>query len=112
MKKIVTKASLVRMLNDANEAKKAQIIGRALVVLFQRQTEDEQIVNETHHRNWRGFNSGDAKQGSIGAKTFLKRGNLMDFQVEYWLKKGSKGTPRIVKYHRQLNEAALAKAKA
>lgn len=103
--KIVTKQSLQAMLAD--EAKRPVVIGRALSALFERQVESEQASNDTHVTNNVGFSSADAKQGSITAKTFRKRGTLLDFQVEYWMKARKDGTPRICKYHRQLNEIAM-----
>jgi hypothetical protein len=41
---IVTKESLQQMLNDAALEKQVHIIGRALVALFQRQTESVRLV--------------------------------------------------------------------
>jgi hypothetical protein len=37
---------------------------RALVVLYQRQTDDEQAATRTKHDNMRGFNQPDARRGS------------------------------------------------
>lgn len=98
------------MLNNSNTDRKARIIGRALVALLQRQTEDERTANATNHHNNRGFMGCDARTGSITAKYFLKHGTLMDWQIEKWMKPTSTGTPRIVKYAKQLNEVAVAKA--
>ena len=108
---LVTKSGLQNMIENAEPHKRAQIIGRACVVLFNRQTEDEQNTDQTRHDNMRGFTSGDAKSGSLTAKSFLKHRDLRDWQVERWTKKNVKGTMRIAKYWRQLNEAAIAKQK-
>jgi hypothetical protein len=105
MKKIVTKESLLNML-DASPEKKAQIVGRALVVLFNRQVEDEKTSNDTRHLNMQGFAPCDAYSGTLTAKYFLRHRRLLDWQLERWLAPTSKGYPRIVKYTRQLNEAA------
>lgn len=109
--KIVTRQSLAASLYAADFPKRAQIIGRALVVLFNRQTAAEQAKNDTEVNNWIGFAACDAKQGSITAKTFLKNGTLLPFQVDHWMRT-SRGFPYICKYHRQLNEAAVERARA
>ena len=53
-----------------NDAVGMHAIGRALVHLFRRQTEDEQESNSTRHDNQRGFTSSDARRGSITAKYY------------------------------------------
>ena len=103
----VTRDSLAALLG--REDIRVHVIGRALRVLMDRQTEDERKSNSTHHSNNRGFASCDAKQGTLTAKTYIKRGTLLDFQVEFWMKPGKSGYPRICKYHAQLNEAAEQK---
>lgn len=107
---IVTKSSLHNMIEQADAAKRAHIIGRACVVLFNRQTEDEKSSDETRHDNMRGFTSSDAHSGSLTAKSYLKNRKLADWQVERWTKRNVKGTMRIAKYWRQLDEAAKEKA--
>lgn len=106
---IVTKASMIQMLADANEAKTIQIIGRALWAIFEFQTRDEQTTNSTRLWNDVGFSSADARSGSLTAKYWKKHGTLLDWQVGRWTR-NFRGAPRITKYHRQLNEIALAKA--
>jgi len=107
MEKLVTKESLQKLLDD--KRLRNQVIGRALVRIFERQIDNEKANNTTNVTNNVGFSSADAKQGSITAKTFLKRKDLLDFQVEYWMQPRKDGSPRICKYHRQLNEIAVAK---
>lgn len=107
MQTIVTKSSLMNLLADP--AKRPHVIGRALVVLFNRQTQMEKQTASTNVDNMRGFQQGDAKSGTITAKYYLKHNTLLQWQVDKWMKLGSKGYPRIVKYHRQLNEAANEK---
>lgn len=109
---MITKASLEQMINEADAEKRARIIGRACVVLFLRQTEDEKATNHTKHTNERGFSKPDARQGTITAKYFLKHGKLEDWQVARWIKRESRGNMRIAKYWKQLDEAARAKAQA
>ena len=111
---IVTKKSLQDMLAyEADEERLKQIIGRALVALFRRQTEVEKAVNTTKTVNNRGFTAADAKSGSITAKYFIKHGTLLDWQVRKWAAgMGEFGEPRLVKYWRQLNEVAEEKRAA
>lgn len=111
MNDIVTKDKLKQLLDQSDEEKRAKIIGRALVALFNRQTHDEQASNNTHTFNNVGFSGADAKSGSLTAKFFLKHGRLEKWQVERWLKTSKSGYPRICKYASQLNEVALEKAK-
>lgn len=107
---LVTRDSLTQLL--ANESLRIHVIGRALKVLLDRQTEHEAQANVTSVHNLRGFMPCDARQGSIGAKTYIKRGTLLDFQVEHWMEPTKTGYPRIAKYVRQLNEAAQSKKAA
>ena len=110
MTAIVTKQSLAQMLNGADEAKRAQIIGRALVALFERQTAAEQSSDSTDQSNSIGFASCDARSGSLTAKSFLKNRTLLTWQVDRWMAPQRNGLPRICKYDRQLNEIAAEKA--
>lgn len=108
MTKIVTTASLLKLLEDGN--RRGEVIGRALVALFNRQEDEEKAVNDARVLNARGFSAADAKQGSITAKTYLKRRELLPFQIDYWMQPMKNGNPRICKYVRQLNEVAQEKA--
>lgn len=108
---IVTRDTLQQMLDQAqtHEAR-ARIVGRALVALFARQTAGEQAANTTDNWNTVGFSGADGRSGSLTAKSFLKHGTLLDWQVDRWTKKGVNGYSRLCKYHRQLNEIAEVKA--
>ena len=108
-KAIVTRESLQEMLDNAEGDKLARIVGRALIVLFNNQTADEKLANTTNKDNGIGFTGADAHSGCITAKTFMKRGTLEDWQVERWTRPAASGFSRLTKYHKQLNEAALAK---
>ncbi len=110
MTAIVTKQSLTKMLNDACQEKKALIIGRALVVLLNNQTQHEQASNVTEQNNGVGFTGADARSGSLTAKSFMKNKTLQDWQIDMWMKVGKSGYPRIAKYHSQLDQAAQLKA--
>jgi hypothetical protein len=109
MKAIVTQESLQAMLDNPNREFVERVIGRALVALLNRQTCDEQATNETRVHNNIGFTGADGRSGTLTAKSFLKRNNLADWQVERWLKKGKNGYSRLTKYARQLNEIANEK---
>lgn len=105
---LVTKESLRTMIEQADERRRAVIVGRALVVLFNRQTADEKQSNSTDNSNSVGFSGSDARIGSLGAKYFLKNKTLQQWQVNQWTRL-QHGYPKICKYARQLNEAAVAK---
>jgi hypothetical protein len=109
-KAIVTRESVKAMLNHDDKAYVERVIGRALVVLFERQTADEQVSNETSHQNAIGFTGADAKSGTLTAKYFLKHRRLEQWMIDRWTKEDKNGSPRLAKYHRQLNEAAVARA--
>lgn len=108
MKKLVTRESLIALLNSERE-KQIQVIGRALVILLDRQVEDEKSQKTTKYDNNRGFTPGDAYDGTLTARYFLKHKTLLDWQIDRWMKITATGVPRLAKYHRQLNEAANSK---
>lgn len=105
MQDLVTRESLMRLLETKDPA---QVIGRALWALFQRQTQEERRANTTHNTNFVGFSQPDARSGCLTAKYWKKHGTLLDWQVEQWMKDW-RGYPRIVKYYRQLNQIANEK---
>lgn len=105
---IVTPQSLSQLLQ--NPALRMHVIGRALVVLFQRQTESEKRVNDTQVWNTVGFSGADGKSGCLSAKYYLKHKRLEDWQIDRWMRPARNGLPRICKYWRQLDEAAQARA--
>jgi hypothetical protein len=109
---ILTREQLQLMLDGAEGTEKLQhIIGRACVVLFERQTQHEQAANQTEMHNMVGFTHADALGGSLTAKTYLKNRSLQDWQVAKWTKRGKSGFSRLTKYWKQLNQAAEEKAK-
>lgn len=103
---------MIAKLSSEKPEKLGQFVGRALVVLFKNQTEAEKATNTTKVWNNMGFAGGDAYSGSLSAKSFLKYGELKDWQIEKWTKKNAKGRSRLAKYHAQLNRAAIAKKAA
>lgn len=110
--KLVTRDTLRTMLANPDRAYVERVVGRALVALLRRQTQDEQRVNDTRVHNTIGFSGADARSGSLTAKSFMKNGGLLDWQLNKWLKPARNGYPRLCKYARQLNEIAQAKAGA
>jgi len=109
MSKIVTRESVQRMLENKDPLFVAAVVGKALVVLLNNQTRDEAASNITTQHNGIGFTGADAFTGSVTAKYFLKHKTLLDWQVAKWTKPGKKGYARLSKYHKQLNEAAMAR---
>lgn len=109
MDKIVTRESLQAMLDSEDTSFVDQVIGKALVAIFNRQTASEKYSDSTSDENGIGFTGFDAHSGSISAKYYIKRKSFMDWQREMWLKKGKTGFSRIAKYHKQLNEVANEK---
>jgi len=106
---LVTKASMIGALQNPNPLFIKAYVGRALVALFARQTRDEQATNQTRLHNQVGFTGADGRSGALSAKSFLKNKTLADWQVERWTRLNKNGEPRLVKYHKQLNEIALRK---
>ena len=110
-KQIVTRDTIARMLDNPNRKYVETVIGRALLALLDRQTEDEKRAADTRVWNAVGFSGADARSGTLTAKFYAKHGCLLDWQVNKWTKKGRNGYPRLCKYHKQLNEIALEKGK-
>lgn len=82
-------------------------VERALVVLFQRQTADEQMQADTKHHNNRGFTQSDARWMTQLAKQVMKGERLRPYQLSKLRTGRSTRYPsRIGKYARQLAEAA------
>lgn len=100
-----TVQSICHMLETRDDA-----VGRALVALNARQTEDERAAETTKHDNGRGFRSCDARMGTSMAKQYLQRGFLTPKQLAYWRKPNKNGKPRIACYATQLLIVAKEKA--
>lgn len=103
----MNKQTIVNLLMSNDKA-----IARAVVVLNERQTADEQRSEDTRYLNGEGFTPADARMGSSMAKFFTARGYLTEKQLAYWKKPNKNGTWRICKYAGQLLEIAKAKAQA
>lgn len=103
---MVTKAEILEILKTNDRA-----VARALVVLNNRQTDDEQRSEVTRYVNRRGFNAAHAKRGTGMAKFFLRAGFLTPKQLAWWRAPEAKGGQmRIGIYSAQLMEAAAEKA--
>jgi len=100
------------MIDEASFERQQHIIGRALVAIFERQTQSEQCSDHTQEDNGVGFAGCDAEGGSKTAKSYLKRKALVQWQVEKWTRMSpTTGFSRICKYAGQLNQIAIEKAK-
>lgn len=104
---MVTKSEIINLLRTNDRA-----IARALVVLAERQTADEQVSESTRYDNGRGFRPCHARMGTSMAKFFKARGYLSPKQVAYWRAAMKTGQMRIEIYAGQLLEAAKIKAEA
>ncbi len=104
---MLTKEKVLQLLRDDKRA-----VARALVVLHERQTHDEQAQEGTRYLNGRGFRPCHARMGSSMAKQFLRTSFLSDKQINYWRKLDRTGAMRIGIYWGQLLEEAENKAKA
>jgi len=109
---IVTRESVMQALSNPNPAYVIAYVGRALVVLLDRQTREESATNTTREHNMRGFTGADARSGCIGAKYYIKHKTLQEWQIEQWTRPNKNEVPRLAKYWRQLDdEAHLKRAK-
>ena len=96
--------------NSYSTERLGAVVGRALVVLFKRQTAAEQAQNNAVNTNNIGFSKGDSKCGCITAKYYIKNKKLEDWMIERWLNCNERGEMRITKYWRQISEAIQEKA--
>lgn len=91
----IKKANILSLLERDDKA-----VARAVVRIYQRQTEDEQRVSETKHHNKIGFRANDAKYLSMVARFVLANGAITE---AYHMQK----TRRLMKqYWKQLIEIA------
>lgn len=102
-----TKVQIIQLLKTNDRA-----VARALVVLNERQTNDEQYSEHTKYNNGRGFRPCHARMGTSMAKFFLKFNRLSDKQIAYWRVPMRDGKMRIEIYAGQLLEIAQQKERA
>lgn len=103
--KLVTREWLREKLAEQPE----RVIARALIVIYELQTSEEQRSAATRVRNGVGFTGADAEIGTRCAKAALA-GELKPWMVKIWSGVTRTGFPKICKYARQLNEVAEQKA--
>lgn len=102
---MLSKEAIVQLLATDDRA-----VARALIVLNQRQTDDEQATEHTRYHNGQGFRPCHARMGTSMAKFFQRNHYLTPKQIAYWRAKDRTGTMRIAIYWRQLQEAAEIKS--
>lgn len=93
----LTKEKVIALLNSRDDA-----VYRALVVLYDRQTSDEQASQSTRHNNKRGFTAFDAEFLSSLAEQVNARGSLSAKQLAC-------ARRRLAHYTGQLMQEADAK---
>ena len=98
------KQSILKLLETNDKA-----VARALVVLFERQTADEQASDSTNTHNNKGFGHAHAFIGCKMAKFYLERGYLTEKQIAYWRASTPQRGMRIGMYWKQLLDAAEQK---
>lgn len=104
---MITKQELIELLATNDRA-----VERAIIVLFERQTSDEQNLETTREKNGVGFTGVDGEIGCSMAKFYLRNRYLTIKQIAHWRKPNKNGVMRIAKYHAQLLAAAKQKAQA
>jgi hypothetical protein len=100
----LTREGIAELLRTNDKA-----VCRALVVLYNNQTADEQSSETTNQHNGRGFAGFDAEFGTRLAKFYLRNGYLTAKQIAPWRKINSRGTMKIAMYWKQLIAAAQEK---
>lgn len=101
---MVTKEQIIHLLQVNDKA-----VIRALIVLNERQTEDEKKSEQTKHHNGRGFRPCHARMGTSMANWYSQNHYLSARQIAYWRALDKTGKMRIAIYAGQLLEVAMAK---
>lgn len=99
-------AEEIRALLETND----DLVLRGLCILYQRQTEDEKILEDTCHSNGVGFNAADAAFGSSLAVQIQTRGWLSTRKNAHGLSQLDYARKMILKYSGQLAGYANAEA--
>ena len=102
---MLNKDTLCKLLRENDKA-----VARALVVLNEHQTRDEQVQENTKYLNGEGFRPCHARMGTSMAQFYLRTGYLTAKQIAYWRKTMKCGNMRIGVYWKQLALAADRKA--
>lgn len=93
-----TKESIQDLLLKSDKA-----VERAMVVIYDRQTQDEKATSDTRHTNQRGFSGAHASKGSYYARWILSGRHLTGSHL-------AKARAMSMHYWRQLIEAAELKS--
>lgn len=103
--KIWTKEEICAMLNSSDKA-----IVRAVIALYNKQTNQEKEENATIVHNSVGFSGGDGMIGTFHGnyikKYGIERGYVREKIIPYWKQLNPKGKMRIEKYAGQLTKIA------
>ena len=78
---------------------------RALIKLYQLQTQDEQRTRTTKHSNGKGFNTVDARPLSLLAQVLLTTNQPLNYKQTALLRR------KIMKYSNQITQIANGKLK-
>ena len=100
----LTQTGIINLLRTNDKA-----VGRAVCVINENQTFDEQASETTKYHNGMGFRPVHAVMGTSCANYFTRNGFLSPNQIAWWRGTDRKGNMRIGIYWRQLIEAAKAK---
>jgi hypothetical protein len=84
-------------------------LGRALMAIAARQTEDERQQEATKYHNNQGFRPCHAKRGTNMAAFYKRTGFLTPRQLAWWRAATHKQGPRIAVYATQLLKVAAEK---
>lgn len=87
-------------------------LARALVVLNERQTWDEQRDGSTKYHNEQGFRPMHARRGTSMAQFYQRTGFLTPRQLAWWRARTESGRTRIEIYAGQLFRVAAEKRNA
>lgn len=98
MKTKLTKESIQDLLAKSDKA-----VERAMIVIYDRQTQDEKATSDTRHTNQRGFSGAHASKGSYYARWVLSGKHLSGSHL-------AKARAMSMHYWRQLIEAAELKS--
>ena len=98
------RSTITQLLETSDKA-----VARAIVVLNQRQTADEQSAEQTKYTNGQGFRACDARMGTSMAQFYERNGYLSAKQLAYWRKRQRNGVMRIGVYATQLANIANQK---
>lgn len=92
--KVYTELDIVGMLLSDNLS-----VDRAVMAIYNRQTQDEKRISDTRVLNGIGFNGADARTGSYYARWIMSGRNLSGHHLE-------RARAMMIKYRKQLMDIA------